>query len=62
MKSYKVWIEIEEFDDETEKHTDDPEPVSVARFADRANAELFTKQLEYLGRASAPGYEGESTI
>lgn len=59
MKSYNVWIEIEEYDDGTEKHTNDPEPVKVALFTDRRDAERFVHQMGHIGGATAPSFRGE---
>lgn len=46
MKTYKVWIEIEEYDDETDESTDhDPGFSSSAEFDTLEEAEAFANEL-----------------
>ena len=61
MKSYTVWIEIEEFDDDTEGHTKDREPIKIARFDRKVNAMRFAEQLKNIGQVTAPKFFGEAS-
>lgn len=57
MKEYKLWVEIEEYDDETEEYQDVGEPVDIGIFEtfDDAQAFLDSLELSFTGRCMRTG-------
>lgn len=45
MKTYKVWIEIEEIDEENDSYLNKGEPMSIGEFASLEEAEMFQRTL-----------------
>jgi len=55
--SYKVWIEIEEYDDKKDTYTNDCTPTPVGEFKTREAAEALVSSLETV--ATVDGYINE---
>lgn len=49
MKTYKVWLHIEEIDEEADSYTDVDEPHSVGEFDSLAEAETMRDDVEAYG-------------
>ena len=50
MKKYKVWVHIEEIDEEVDHYVDIGEPVSITEVDDIDTAKSIVEDIEIMGK------------